>query len=73
MISAVLGNGLVIYFNVLTARAMGRPDLVWAAVLSPGYWFLMWLAALKAAAQLVFNPSYWEKTTHGLDEGGQHE
>ena len=69
MISAVLGNGLVIYFNVLTARAMGRPDLMWAALLSPGYWFLMWLAALKAFVQLIIKPSYWEKTAHGLDEG----
>jgi hypothetical protein len=33
----------------------------------PLYWVLMALAATKAVVQLVRQPSYWEKTTHGLD------
>jgi cellulose synthase/poly-beta-1,6-N-acetylglucosamine synthase-like glycosyltransferase len=36
------------------------------ALLTPIYWVLMSLAALKAAWQLVTKPFYWEKTTHGL-------
>jgi len=27
---------------------------------------MMAIAAVKAFYQLVFNPSYWEKTQHGL-------
>lgn len=38
-----------------------------AAVASPVYWVMMSMAALKAVIQLAVQPSYWEKTTHGLD------
>ena len=27
---------------------------------------MMAIAAVKAAVQLVYQPSFWEKTTHGL-------
>ncbi len=62
----VFGNATVIYLNVLSVRTMDRPDLLGTALLSPGYWAMMSLAGAKAAWQLVFKPSYWEKTTHGL-------
>jgi cellulose synthase/poly-beta-1,6-N-acetylglucosamine synthase-like glycosyltransferase len=67
MICCVFGNGAVIYTNVITARWIGRPDLSLAALSSPGYWVMMSMAAVKSVAQLIVNPSYWEKTTHGLD------
>ncbi len=66
LLCLAVGNASVIYMNVYTARAMDRPDLLVAALLSPGYWLLMWVAATKACVQLVRNPSYWEKTAHGL-------
>ncbi|HEY0003067.1 MAG TPA: glycosyltransferase [Actinoplanes sp.] len=62
----IFGNATVIYLNVLSVRTMDRPDLLGTALLSPAYWAMMSLAGAKAAWQLVFNPSYWEKTTHGL-------
>lgn len=62
----VAGNFAVVYMNVFAVRHMRRPDLLGAALLSPLYWVLMSLAAIKAVVQLVLNPSYWEKTTHGL-------
>ncbi|MEV6300683.1 glycosyltransferase [Actinoplanes sp. NPDC051861] len=62
----VFGNATVIYLNVLSARTMDRPDLLGTALLSPVYWAMMSLAGAKAAWQLIFKPSYWEKTTHGL-------
>jgi cellulose synthase/poly-beta-1,6-N-acetylglucosamine synthase-like glycosyltransferase len=62
----IFGNATVIYLNVLSVRTMDRPDLLGTALLSPGYWAMMSLAGAKAAWQLVFKPSYWEKTTHGL-------
>ena len=34
-------------------------------VLLPLYWVLHSIAAYKAFWQLLFNPHYWEKTTHG--------
>ena len=36
------------------------------ALLNPFYWLLHSIAAYKAAAQLITNPFYWEKTQHGL-------
>ena len=43
------------------------PACLGACLLVPTYWVLMSVAAVKAFVQLVFQPSYWEKTVHGLD------
>jgi cellulose synthase/poly-beta-1,6-N-acetylglucosamine synthase-like glycosyltransferase len=66
LVCLVFGNIAMIYLNVFTARTMGRPDLLGSALLFPVYWVMMSIAAAKAALQLLFNPSFWEKTTHGL-------
>ncbi|GAB7044974.1 glycosyltransferase [Catenuloplanes indicus] len=68
----VFGNATVIYLNLLSVRTMDRPDLLGTALLSPLYWAMMSLAGAKAAWQLVFRPSYWEKTTHGLHLESSH-
>lgn len=62
----LIGNVAIIYMSVLSMRAAGRPELVVAALLSPIYWVMMAVAAIKACVQLVYQPSFWEKTTHGL-------
>ncbi len=61
-----VGNFLLWYLTVLTARSTARGGLVVAAVLVPVYWVMMSVAALKAMWQLLITPSFWEKTTHGL-------
>jgi hypothetical protein len=53
---------------MVAARAAGSPALVIAALLSPVYWVMMSIAAVKALIQLVHAPSFWEKTSHGLDQ-----
>lgn len=63
----VIGNAAVIYVNVLTTRVIGQPSLLRAGLLVPGYWVMMSIAAAKAGYQLIFKPSYWEKTSHGLN------
>jgi cellulose synthase/poly-beta-1,6-N-acetylglucosamine synthase-like glycosyltransferase len=60
------GNFVCVYVLILCAAEFSRKDLFIAAVLSPLYWVMMSLAAFKAFIQLVFQPAYWEKTTHGL-------
>jgi cellulose synthase/poly-beta-1,6-N-acetylglucosamine synthase-like glycosyltransferase len=67
MISLILGNFLAFYRTVLMVRLGGYPSLVIAVLLSPVYWVMMSIAALRACLQLIVNPSHWEKTTHGLD------
>ncbi len=37
------------------------------ALLAPLYWTLMTFAAYKALWQLIFKPTHWEKTEHGMD------
>ena len=66
MFCLVGGNSAFVYMSMVSARALGRPTLVIASVLSPVYWVMMSIAAIKAAVQLVAQPSFWEKTTHGL-------
>jgi cellulose synthase/poly-beta-1,6-N-acetylglucosamine synthase-like glycosyltransferase len=69
----VFGNFLLWYLTVLTARSTKRDGLVLAAVLIPVYWVMMSVAALKAMWQLLLTPSFWEKTTHGLQTEAETE
>jgi len=62
----VIGNAVMIYMGLLSIRHQRRPDLVISALTVPVYWLMMSLSAVKAFAQLVRAPSFWEKTTHGL-------
>jgi cellulose synthase/poly-beta-1,6-N-acetylglucosamine synthase-like glycosyltransferase len=63
----VVGNSANFYTTLVSARMTGRPGLVLAALLVPLYWVMMSVAAIKAVAQLLSSPSFWEKTAHGLD------
>jgi len=64
----VVGNFSFLYMGVISSRATGRPELVPAMLIAPMYWAMMSIAAIKAFVQLLAAPSFWEKTTHGLDE-----
>jgi glycosyltransferase XagB len=63
----LLGNFACVYVLALATAHANRRDLFIAALLCPLYWVMMSIAAFKAVLQLVVTPSYWEKTTHGLD------
>ena len=52
------------YFGVQRSK----PSMIIAALLTPLYWVLMSIAAVKACIQAVLRPHYWEKTVHGLDD-----
>jgi cellulose synthase/poly-beta-1,6-N-acetylglucosamine synthase-like glycosyltransferase len=62
----IVGGLGLIYSGLASARASGKPQLVLSGLAVPLYWGMMSLAAIKAFVQLMFQPSYWEKTTHGL-------
>jgi glycosyltransferase XagB len=66
----VVGNSLFYYLNLTVAFELGLTRVFRAALLLPLYWVMMSLAAVKAALQLIVNPSYWEKTQHGLSNHG---
>jgi glycosyltransferase XagB len=44
----------------------GRISIVWAAILYPVYLVLHSIASYKALWQLIVNPHFWEKTSHGF-------
>ncbi|QBJ96457.1 glycosyltransferase [Rhodococcus sp. ABRD24] len=66
LISLVFGNAAAIYMNVVGCRESGNTHLLLACITVPIYWLMMSIAAAKGCWQLLRNPSYWEKTFHGL-------
>ena len=66
LIALVLGNFATLYMNVITLREDDRSDLLVPALTVPLFWVMMSVAAAKGTYQLVRQPSYWEKTFHGL-------
>lgn len=70
-IALYIGNFLFTYVNVAGTMRRKYYDTVKYALLSPLYWALMSYAAWKALIQLVYKPHFWEKTQHGLYQGGE--
>lgn len=68
----LLGAPLSILVSLVCTWVLGRPHLWWAALLTPLYWVLQSIAAIKALYQLLFRPSFWEKTVHGLSSRDHH-
>ena len=69
LLSWVAGNFVFLYAFLLVARDhTDRDHMVPMCLFIPAYWVMMSLAATKALVGLIADPSYWEKTVHGLDE-----
>ncbi len=66
LLALVLGNAATLYMNMISLREDDRPDLLVPALTVPAFWLMMSVAAAKGCYQLIRNPSYWEKTFHGL-------
>lgn len=73
LFNLLLGNGFFIYIYMLGAFKRHNYSLIPYALTAPIYWMLSSLAGYKALWQLVFNPFYWEKTTHGLTQHVHHD
>ncbi|MBY6707013.1 glycosyltransferase [Rhodococcus sp. BP-241] len=66
LVSLILGNVATIYMYLVASRESGNAYLLVPSLTMPLYWVMMSVAALKGCWQLLRNPSYWEKTFHGL-------
>ena len=64
-----LGNTAFILANLVGVYKAKRFSLAIWALFTPVYWVFMSIASFKALNQLIFKPSYWEKTVHGLAKG----
>ncbi len=73
LVCLILGNVATIYMNLITLREDDRSDLLFPALTVPVFWVMMSVAATKGVYQLIRNPSYWEKTFHGLAERPEAE
>ncbi len=73
-INLIVGNGIAIVLSMLAS--LSRPNyrhLFFFALTNAIYWMLHSIAAYKGLWQLIRNPFYWEKTTHGLTNVNVHE
>lgn len=68
LFNLIIGNGFFIYLNMLGAFKRHNYQLMPYALTVPAYWVLMTIAAYKGLWQLIHNPFFWEKTTHGLSQ-----
>jgi glycosyltransferase XagB len=66
LFNLLIGNSMVVYMNMLAVFRRRLYNLVTFALLNPIYWILHSLASYKALWQLITDPFYWEKTSHGL-------
>ena len=66
LIALILGNAATVFMNLIALREDDRSDLLGAALTVPLFWLMMSVAATKGMYQMIRNPSYWEKTFHGL-------
>lgn len=73
LFNLLFGNGFFIYINMLGAFKRRNYRLMPYALTSPAYWVLMSVAGFKGLWQLIHNPFYWEKTTHGLSQFKHHD
>lgn len=68
LLNFLIGNGLMVYLNMMGPYKRGKFWLVGWALLNPVYWILHSLASYKALWQLITKPHYWEKTEHGMSD-----
>lgn len=66
LLNFLVGNGIMIYLNMLAVVKRRYYRLFPYALLNPIYWILHSIAAYKALWQLITKPYYWEKTFHGI-------
>ena len=68
LFNLLAGNGFLIYLSMIGAFKRHYYNLIPYGLTMPFYWLLMSFAAYKGLWQLIHNPFYWEKTTHGISK-----
>lgn len=68
-----LGSVLIVILNILAVLKRRYYSLLPYTLTSPLYWFMMSLATYRSIYQIIFNPSVWEKTEHGISKSLKSE
>lgn len=66
LFNLLAGNAMFVFLMMLAPYRRNWLEMVPYGLTVIWYWVLMSVAAWKGAWQLITNPFYWEKTTHGL-------
>lgn len=66
IVNFIVGTAGMIGASMITAFYRGNVKMILASFTSPVYWMLMSIASYRALFQLIFYPSYWDKTEHGI-------
>jgi len=66
MFTLAIGYLSAIGLSVFGLIRLGRPYLIRYQLLLPFYWALMGLASFRAGFELIRNPHFWSKTSHGI-------
>ena len=64
----IIGTLGIIFLNLLGILRRQKYEFFLVAFTAPAYWLLMSVASYRALYQLFFNPSYWDKTQHGISK-----
>lgn len=67
-INFIAGSLCVIILNTLGVLRRKKYKMLLFTLTSPIYWLFMSIASYRAIYQLVFKPSHWEKTEHGISK-----
>ncbi|AAM39994.1 conserved hypothetical protein [Xanthomonas campestris pv. campestris str. 8004] len=73
LVNLLLANAFFIYVTLVAAFKRDYFKLAPYALTVPFYWLLQSIAAYKGLWQLIRNPFYWEKTTHGISKHSEQE
>jgi len=75
LFNLLAGNGAFTYLSMLAPIQRGWLGLIPYSLTVFGYWVLISIAAYKGLWQLLRDPFFWEKTTHGISRhpAAQHE
>jgi glycosyltransferase XagB len=68
VLNLIMGNSCLVYLSMLAVAKRRHFDLLPHALTVPAYWLLLSVAAYKGLWQLIHNPFFWEKTTHGISK-----
>jgi hypothetical protein len=64
----IVGNISYLLIYVIACVKLKKYRLTPLAMLMPAYWALLSIASWRGLVQLIRNPFYWDKTSHGVSK-----
>ena len=68
LFNLVVGNVLYLLLYVIACVKLKKYRSVPLAILMPFYWALLSIGSWRGLIQLIRNPFFWDKTSHGVSK-----